>query len=89
VVSYSIAINLSDFVTLIYIPGYYWVPIVMFLQVLPFSYFCYLFYMFLVIFIPVLGRNGYSTNPDLIVGLLCGVCVFFALGFAVSFGLDI
>ncbi|EDW47546.1 GM21368 [Drosophila sechellia] len=62
--------------------GYYWVPIVMFLQVLPFSYFCYLFYMFLVIFIPVLGRNGYSTNPDLIVGLLCGVCVFFALGFA-------
>jgi len=45
--------------------------------------------MFLVIFIPVLGRNGYSTNPDLIVGLLCGVCVFFALGFAVSFELDI
>ncbi|XP_017039283.1 endoplasmic reticulum metallopeptidase 1-like [Drosophila ficusphila] len=62
--------------------GYFWALIVLCLQVLPFSYFCYLFYMFLVIFIPVLGRNGANSNPDLIVALLCGVCVFFALGYA-------
>lgn len=39
--------------------------------------------MFLVIFFPVLGRNGYNSNPDLIIALFCGLCTFFALGFAV------
>nr|XP_017002688.2 endoplasmic reticulum metallopeptidase 1 [Drosophila takahashii] len=73
---------LINLVSTLHDRGYYWSLIVMCLQVLPFAYFCYLFYMFLVIFIPVLGRNGYNTNPDLIVALLCGVCVFFALGYA-------
>ncbi|EDV36214.1 uncharacterized protein Dana_GF12847 [Drosophila ananassae] len=65
--------------------GYYWGIIVVVLQVLPFCYFCYLFYMFLVIFFPVLGRNGYNSNPDLFIALFCGLCTFFALGFAAQF----
>ncbi|XP_052839792.1 endoplasmic reticulum metallopeptidase 1-like [Drosophila gunungcola] len=73
---------LINLVSTLHDRGYYWALIVMCLQVLPFSYFCYVFYMFLVIFVPVLGRNGANTNPDLIIGLLSGICVFFALGYA-------
>ncbi|XP_020801065.1 endoplasmic reticulum metallopeptidase 1 [Drosophila serrata] len=76
---------LINLVSTLHDRGYYWALIVMCLQVLPFCYFCYLFYMFLTIFFPVLGRNGYNTNPDLIIGLFCAICTFFALGFAVQF----
>ncbi|KAH8275872.1 hypothetical protein KR026_003393, partial [Drosophila bipectinata] len=65
--------------------GYYWCLIVTILQVLPFCYFCYAFYTFLVIFFPIMGRNGIGTNPDLIIALTCGCCTFFALGFAAQF----
>ncbi|XP_017115330.1 endoplasmic reticulum metallopeptidase 1-like [Drosophila elegans] len=65
--------------------GYYWSLIVMSLQVLPFCYFCYLFYMVLVVFFPVTGRNGIGSNPDLIIAVLCGCCTFFALGFVAQF----
>ncbi|KAH8252253.1 hypothetical protein KR038_011283, partial [Drosophila bunnanda] len=76
---------LINLVSTLHDRGYYWALIVMCLQVLPFCYFCYLFYMFLTIFFPVLGRNGYNTNPDLIIGLFCAICTFLALGFAAQF----
>ncbi|KAH8301329.1 hypothetical protein KR059_000274 [Drosophila kikkawai] len=65
--------------------GYYWALIVVSLQVLPFCYFTYIFYMFLEIFFPIVGRMGRGTNPDLIIGLLCACCVFFSMGFAAQF----
>jgi len=40
--------------------------------------------MLLVVFFPITGRNGISSNPDLIISLLCGICTYFALGFVVS-----
>ncbi|XP_034479191.1 endoplasmic reticulum metallopeptidase 1-like [Drosophila innubila] len=61
--------------------GYYWVLILQIFQLMPFFYFCSLFYMFLVIFIPMMGRNGSSINPDLLVAVLCAMGTFFALGF--------
>lgn len=67
------------------VSDFHWSLIVTVLQVLPFCYFCYAFYTFLVIFFPIMGRNGASTNPDLIIALTCGCCTLFALGFAVSF----
>ncbi|KAH8415789.1 hypothetical protein KR222_001064, partial [Zaprionus bogoriensis] len=61
--------------------GYYWVLITQVLQLMPFFYFCSLFYMFLNVFIPMMGRNGNSINPDLIIAILCAGGTFFALGF--------
>jgi len=67
-----------------FILGYYWILILQIFQLMPFFYFCSLFYMFLVIFIPMMGRNGSSINPDLLVAVLCAMGTFFALGFVVS-----
>ncbi|EDW09407.2 endoplasmic reticulum metallopeptidase 1 [Drosophila mojavensis] len=61
--------------------GYYWVLITEILQLMPFFYFSYLFHLFLVIFIPMMGRNGSSINPDLLIALICTLGTFFALGF--------
>jgi len=63
--------------------GYYWVVLVQVLQLVPFLYFCYLFYTFLLVFFPMLGRFGHGTNPDLLIALICAVGTFFALGFVV------
>ncbi|KMY93172.1 endoplasmic reticulum metallopeptidase 1 [Drosophila simulans] len=65
--------------------GYYWSISVVSFQVIPFCYFSYLFYMLLVVFFPITGRNGISSNPDLIIALLCGICTYFALGFVAQF----
>ncbi|XP_030383248.1 endoplasmic reticulum metallopeptidase 1-like [Scaptodrosophila lebanonensis] len=60
---------------------YYWALIIQICHLMPFLYFCYLFYTFLCVFIPMMGRNGSAINPDLYIALMCGVCTFFALGF--------
>nr|XP_017033140.1 endoplasmic reticulum metallopeptidase 1-like [Drosophila kikkawai] len=65
--------------------GNYWAVIVICLQVLPFCYFCYVIYMLLVVLIPITGRYGMGTNPDLMIALICGICTFFALGFIAQF----
>ncbi|KAH8271623.1 hypothetical protein KR018_011296 [Drosophila ironensis] len=65
--------------------GYYWALIVMCLQVFPFCYFCYLFYLLLVVFFPIVGRSGSASNPDITVAFLCGCAVVFALGFTAQF----
>ncbi|XP_043644731.1 endoplasmic reticulum metallopeptidase 1-like [Drosophila teissieri] len=65
--------------------GYYWSITVLSLQVIPFCYFSYLFYMLLVVFFPITGRNGIASNPDLIIALLCGICTYFAMGFVAQF----
>lgn len=65
--------------------GYLWVYAVQILQLMPFLYFSYLFYTFLQVFFPMLGRFGHGTNPDLLIGLICALGTFFALGFVVRF----
>jgi len=52
-------------------------------QLFQYVYFCYLFYIFLVIFFPAMGRNRDSANPDMLIALICAVGTFFALGFVV------
>ncbi|KAH8253057.1 hypothetical protein KR032_003400, partial [Drosophila birchii] len=61
--------------------GYFWVLMMQVLQLMPFLYISYLFFTFLLVFFPMLGRFGHGTNPDLLVALLCAVGCFFALGF--------
>ncbi|XP_017068761.1 endoplasmic reticulum metallopeptidase 1 [Drosophila eugracilis] len=63
--------------------GYYWVLPVQLIQLFQFVYFSYLFYIFLVIFFPAMGRNRDSSNPDMLIALICAVGTFFALGFVV------
>ncbi|XP_017147224.1 endoplasmic reticulum metallopeptidase 1 [Drosophila miranda] len=63
--------------------GYYWVLVVQILQLMPFVYFCSLFYTFLVVFFPMMGRNRDSINPDVLIALICALGTFFALGFVV------
>ncbi|EDX06746.1 GD10863 [Drosophila simulans] len=63
--------------------GYYWVLTVQISQLFQYVYFCYLFYIFLVIFFPAMGRNRDSANPDMLIALICAVGTFFALGFVV------
>ncbi|KAH8400959.1 hypothetical protein KR009_002178, partial [Drosophila setifemur] len=65
--------------------GYYWALIVMCLQVFPFCYFCYLFYMLLVVFFPIVGRSGSASNPDITIAFVCACGVIFALGFTSQF----
>ncbi|KAH8401894.1 hypothetical protein KR009_008525, partial [Drosophila setifemur] len=64
-------------------PGYYWVLTTQIIQLMPFVYFCYLFYIFLVIFFPAMGRNRDSANPDMLIALICAMGTLFALGFVV------
>ncbi|EDW85577.2 uncharacterized protein Dwil_GK23156 [Drosophila willistoni] len=61
--------------------GLNWVLLVEAFQIMPFLYFCYLFHTFLVVFFPMMGRNGNSINPDLLIAILCAIGTFFAFGF--------
>ncbi|XP_033153297.1 endoplasmic reticulum metallopeptidase 1 isoform X2 [Drosophila mauritiana] len=76
----SLLINL---LTTLHDRGYYWVLTVQISQLFQYVYFCYLFYIFLVIFFPAMGRNRDSANPDMLIALICAVGTFFALGFVV------
>ncbi|XP_017033293.1 endoplasmic reticulum metallopeptidase 1 [Drosophila kikkawai] len=76
----SLLINL---ISTLHDRGYYWVVTVEIIQLFQFVYFCYLFYIFLVIFFPAMGRNRDSSNPDMLIALICAMGTFFALGFVV------
>ncbi|KAH8246711.1 hypothetical protein KR038_007262, partial [Drosophila bunnanda] len=62
--------------------GYHWALVLMVSQILPFIYHAYLFHMFILILIPMVGRFGMNTNPDLLIGGLCACGTILALSFA-------
>ncbi|KAH8252654.1 hypothetical protein KR032_001078, partial [Drosophila birchii] len=62
--------------------GYHWALVLMVSQILPFIYHAYLFHMFILILIPMAGRFGMNTNPDLLIGTLCACGTILALSFA-------
>ncbi|EDV36213.1 uncharacterized protein Dana_GF12846 [Drosophila ananassae] len=76
----SVLINL---ISSLHDKGYSWVVPSQVIQIMPFVYFCYLFYIFLVIFFPAMGRNRDSANPDMLIALICAIGTIFALGFVV------
>lgn len=63
--------------------GYLWSLVLIVFQIIPFIYHAYLFHMFILILIPMTGRFGVSTNPDIPIGALCGFGTILALSFAV------
>lgn len=64
--------------------GYFWSLVLCTCQLIPFLYFSYLFYAFLIIAIPMTGRNGTETNPDVVIAFLCALGTIMALAFLVS-----
>ncbi|XP_022229013.2 endoplasmic reticulum metallopeptidase 1-like isoform X2 [Drosophila obscura] len=75
-----LAINL---LTTLHDRGFAWTGVLKAFQVIPFLYNSYLFYTFVVVLTPMMGRFGLSTNPDLIVSALTALGTIFSLGFLV------
>ncbi|XP_053965331.1 endoplasmic reticulum metallopeptidase 1-like isoform X1 [Anastrepha ludens] len=63
--------------------AYYWSIFVILSQILPFLYFAYLFNALLVALIPMMGRFGTATNPDLVIGLLTILAIILAMGYLI------
>ncbi|XP_016927391.3 endoplasmic reticulum metallopeptidase 1 [Drosophila suzukii] len=63
--------------------GFSWTAILKIVQVAPFMYNSYLFYCFIVILTPMMGRFGLGTNPDLIIGALTALGTVLSMGFLI------
>ncbi|XP_017077370.1 endoplasmic reticulum metallopeptidase 1 [Drosophila eugracilis] len=63
--------------------GFSWTAILKIVQVAPFLYNSYLFYCFIVILTPMMGRFGLNTNPDLIIGALTALGTILSMGFLI------
>ncbi|XP_017077578.1 endoplasmic reticulum metallopeptidase 1-like [Drosophila eugracilis] len=75
-----LAINL---LTTLHDRGFSWTGMLKIFQVFPFLYNSYLIYCFVVTLIPMMGRFGRSTNPDLIISALNALGTILALGFLI------
>ncbi|KRJ99888.1 uncharacterized protein Dyak_GE12045, isoform B [Drosophila yakuba] len=75
-----LAINL---LTTLHDRGFSWTGVLKIFQVVPFLYNSYLIYCFIVTLIPMMGRFGRATNPDLIISALCALGTVLALGFVI------
>ncbi|XP_065719447.2 endoplasmic reticulum metallopeptidase 1-like [Drosophila suzukii] len=75
-----LAINL---LTTLHDRGFSWTGVLKIFQVVPFLYNSYLIYTFVVTLIPMMGRFGRSTNPDLYISGLNALGTILALGFLI------
>ncbi|KAH8389309.1 hypothetical protein KR200_011888, partial [Drosophila serrata] len=75
-----LALNL---LTTLHDRGYTWTGVLKVIQVAPFLYNSYLFYTFIVILTPMMGRFGQNTNPDLIISALAALGTILSMGFLV------
>nr|NP_001261090.1 uncharacterized protein Dmel_CG10073, isoform C [Drosophila melanogaster]AGB93622.1 uncharacterized protein Dmel_CG10073, isoform C [Drosophila melanogaster] len=75
-----LAVNL---LTTLHDRGFSWTGVLKIFQVVPFLYNSYLIYCFVVTLIPMMGRFGRATNPDLIISALCALGTILALGFVI------
>jgi len=81
---YAIAMTLN-MLTTFHDRGYSWAGLVMMAQVMPFLCSSSLFYLFLVVLIPMSGRSGSATNPDLFIAILAAMGTILSFGFLVSY----
>ncbi|KAH8290303.1 hypothetical protein KR054_001803 [Drosophila jambulina] len=75
-----LAINL---LTTLHDRGFSWTGVIKIAQVVPFAYNSYLIYSFLVTLVPMMGRFGRATNPDLIISALNALGTILAMGFLI------
>ncbi|XP_044251815.2 endoplasmic reticulum metallopeptidase 1-like [Drosophila takahashii] len=74
---------LLNLLTSLHDRGFFWIGILKVIQVVPFLYNSYLFYTFIVILTPMMGRFGQNTNPDLIISALVAMGTILSLGFLI------
>ncbi|XP_017490382.1 PREDICTED: endoplasmic reticulum metallopeptidase 1-like [Rhagoletis zephyria] len=72
-----------NFVTTLYRRAYYWSIFVTLSQIIPFLYFTSLYNALLTALVPMMGRFGTSTNPDLIIALLTTLGTLLAMGYLI------
>lgn len=53
-------------------------------QVLPFFFYTYLIFEFLLVFVPMQGRDGPDSNPDLLLAAFIALMTMHFSGFIVS-----
>ncbi|KAH8270871.1 hypothetical protein KR018_008083, partial [Drosophila ironensis] len=63
--------------------GWSWTGVLKIIQVAPFLYNSYLFYTFIVVLTPMMGRFGQTTNPDLIISALAALGTILSMGFLI------
>ncbi|XP_034475996.1 endoplasmic reticulum metallopeptidase 1-like [Drosophila innubila] len=73
----SLGLNLM---TILHDLGYAWTGLLKVSQIIPFLYSSYLFYLFIVVLVPMVGRSGSAFNLDMAIAVLA------ALGTVLSFG---
>ncbi|KAH8290310.1 hypothetical protein KR054_001806, partial [Drosophila jambulina] len=76
-----LALNL---LTTLHDRGYTWTGVLKIIQVAPFLYNSYLFYTFIVILTPMMGRFGQNTNPDLIIAAMAALGTILSMGFLIQ-----
>ncbi|XP_060658461.1 endoplasmic reticulum metallopeptidase 1-like [Drosophila nasuta] len=74
---------IANMVTTFHDRGYSWAGLVMAGQAMPFLYSSSLFYLVISVMIPMNGRSGSSSNPDLFIAALGGVGTILSLGFLI------
>ncbi|CAD7014592.1 unnamed protein product [Ceratitis capitata] len=63
--------------------AYYWSIFVILGQIIPFLYFTYLFHAFLCTLMPMMGRFGTTSNPDLYISLLTALGTMLSMGYLI------
>uniref|UniRef100_A0A6P4EJ56 FXNA-like protease n=1 Tax=Drosophila rhopaloa TaxID=1041015 RepID=A0A6P4EJ56_DRORH len=81
-VFYAIPLTLN-LLTSLHDRGFSWIGFLKIIQVVPFLYNSYLFYTFVVILTPMMGRFGQNTNPDLIISVLVAFGTVLSMGFLI------
>ncbi|XP_050327626.1 endoplasmic reticulum metallopeptidase 1-like isoform X1 [Bactrocera neohumeralis] len=76
----SLVINM---VTTLHKRAYYWSIFVMLCQIIPFLYFTYLFHAQLISTMPMMGRFGSSSNPDLYIAILTILGTMLSMGYLI------
>ncbi|KAH8400963.1 hypothetical protein KR009_002188, partial [Drosophila setifemur] len=79
---FYVAALIINLVTRLHCRGYLWSYLLGVSQIIPFLYHAYLFHTFIIILLPMVGRFGVSTNPDLLIAALCAMGTILALSFA-------
>ncbi|XP_032306537.1 endoplasmic reticulum metallopeptidase 1 [Drosophila ananassae] len=75
----SLIINLAS---RLHCRGYLWSALLGLSQIVPFLYHAYLFHTFIIILLPMVGRFGVSSNPDMIIAALVAIGTILSLSFA-------
>jgi len=70
--------------TILHDLGYAWTGLVKLSQIVPFLYSSYLFYLFVSVLTPMVGRSGSAFNQDIFIAVLATMGTILSFGFLVS-----